>query len=322
MKIAKLVPASAFALALLALPGAAQDAWPARPVKLIVPSSPGGGTDLYARLLGQALGEALKQQFVIDNRPGASGNIGAEAAAKSAPDGYTFLVSANPALTVNPSLYKKLPYDAERDFSPVARAVIAPQVICVHPSLPVKTVGELVALGKREPGKIPFASAGTGSPTYLGVRMLEEASGARFVHVPYKGVGQAYKDLLGGDIKFMFPDVASVLPHIRSGKVVVLAVNQRTPLLPGVPTLAEAGFPIEVFTSFSVVAPAGTPRAIVQRMSSEIAKAMKSPALGEKLQAQALVPVFDTPEEFAADLKKERDGWAAFIRRNGIVQEE
>ena len=322
MKIAKLVPVSAFALALLALPGTAQDGWPARPVKLIVPSSPGGGTDLYARLLGQALGEALKQQFVIDNRPGASGNIGAEAAAKSAPDGYTFLVSANPALTVNPSLYKKLPYEAERDFSPVARAVIAPQVICVHPSLQVKSVGELVALGKREPGKIPFASAGTGSPTYLGVRMLEEASGARFVHVPHKGVGQAYKDLLGGDIKFMFPDVASVLPHIRSGKVVALAVNQRTPLLPGVPTLAEAGFPIEVFTSFSVVAPAGTPRAIVQRMSSEIAKAMKSPALGEKLQAQALVPVFDTPEEFTADLKKERDGWAAFIRRNGIVQEE
>jgi len=313
---------SAAALALLALPAAGQDTWPARPVKLIVPSSPGGGTDLYARLLGQALGDALKQQFVVDNRPGASGNIGAEAAARSAPDGYTFLVSANPALTVNPSLYKRLPYDAERDFSPVTRGVIAPQVICVHPSLPVKTVADLIALGKRDPGKIAFASAGTGSPTYLGIRMLEEISGARFVHVPYKGVGQAYKDLLGGDIKFMFPDVASVLPHIRSGKVLALAVNQRTPLLPGVPTLAEAGFPIEVFTSFSVVAPAGTPRAVVERMSDEIAKAMKSPALGEKLQAQALVPVFDTPERFAADLKKERDGWAAFIRRNGIAQEE
>jgi tripartite-type tricarboxylate transporter receptor subunit TctC len=318
----KLVPAAAWALALLALPACGQDAWPARPVKLIVPSSAGGGTDLYARLLGQALGEALKQQFIVDNRPGASGNIGAEAAARSAPDGYTFLVSANPSLTVNPSLFKKLPYDAEKDFAPVARGVIAPQVICVHPSLEVKTLRELIALGKREPGKIAFASAGTGSPTYLGVRMLEEISGARFVHVPYKGVGQAYKDLLGGDIKFMFPDVASVLPHIRSGKVLALAVNQRTDLLPGVPTLAEAGFPIEVFTSFSVVAPAGTPRAIVERMSAEIGKAMKSPALGEKLQAQALVPVFDTPEQFSADMKKERDGWAAFIRRNGIVQEE
>ena len=322
MKTMSHVPAAAFALALIAFPAAGQDNWPARPVKLIVPSSPGGGTDLFARLLGQALGEALKQQFVVDNRPGASGNIGAEAAARSAPDGYTFLVSANPALTVNPSLYKKLPYDAERDFSPVARAVIAPQVICVHPSLQVKTLAELIALGKREPGKIPFASAGTGSPTYLGVRMLEEVSGARFVHVPYKGVGQAYKDLLGGDIKFMFPDVASVLPYIRSGKVVALAVNQPTALLPGVPTLAQAGFPIEVFTSFSVVAPAGTPRPVIQRMSAEIAKAMKSSGLAEKLQAQALVPVFDTPEQFAVDLKKERDGWAAFIRRNGIEQEE
>jgi tripartite-type tricarboxylate transporter receptor subunit TctC len=318
----KLVPAAACAVALLALPVHGQDAWPARPVKLIVPSSAGGGTDLYARLLGQALGDALKQQFIVDNRPGASGNIGAEAAARSAPDGYTFLVSANPSLTVNPSLFKKLPYDAEKDFAPVARGVIAPQVICVHPSLGVKTLRDLIALGKREPGKIAFASAGTGSPTYLGVRMLEEISGARFVHVPYKGVGQAYKDLLGGDIKFMFPDVASVLPHIRSGKVLALAVNQRTDLLPGVPTLAEAGFPLSVFTSFSVVAPAGTPRAIVERMSAEIGKAMKSPALGEKLHAQALVPVFDTPEQFSADMKKERDGWAAFIRRNAIVQEE
>jgi tripartite-type tricarboxylate transporter receptor subunit TctC len=310
------------ACALLAAQVAAQDAWPSKPVKFIVPSSPGGGTDLYARLIGQALSESLKQQFVIDNRPGASGNIGADAVAKSAPDGYTFLVSANPALTVNPSLYKNLPYNAERDFTPIARGVIAPQVICINPAVPAKTLAELVAMGKREPGTIPFGSAGTGSPTYLGVRMLEEASGARFVHVPYKGVGQAYKDLLGGDIKFMFPDVATILPHIRSGKVIALAVNQRSAALPGVPTLAEAGFPIEVFTSFSVAAPAGTPAAIVQRMSSEVIKAMKSPGLAEKLEAQALVPVFDTPEEFAVALKKERDGWAAFIRRNGIAQEE
>src|SRR5262249_20575055 len=161
-------------------------------------------------------------QFVIDNRPGASGNIGAEAVAKSPADGYTFLVSANPALTVNPSLYKSLPYNAERDFAPVARGVIAPQVICAYPSLGAKTLADLIAMGKREPGKIPFGSAGTGSPTYLGVRMLEEVSGARFVHVPYKGVGQAYKDLLGGDIKFMFSDVATIIPHIRSGKVIAL----------------------------------------------------------------------------------------------------
>jgi tripartite-type tricarboxylate transporter receptor subunit TctC len=311
------------ALALLATSVTAQEAWPARPVKLVVPSSPGGGTDLYARLLAQALGDALKQQFVVENRPGASGNIGAEAVAKAAPDGYTFLVSANPALAINPSLYKNLPYNAERDFTPVARGVIGPMVICVHPSANVKTLADLVALGKREPGRIAFGSAGTGSTTYLGVRMLEEVSGARFLHVAYKGVGQAYQDFLGGQLKFMFPDIASVLPHIRSGKLQALAVTERTSLLPGIPTLAEAGISgVNVVSSFSVVAPAGTPAGIVNRLSSEIVKAMKAPALAEKLNSQALVPVFDTPDLFAADLKKERDGWAAFIARNGIVQEQ
>jgi tripartite-type tricarboxylate transporter receptor subunit TctC len=308
-----------------ALPGIvlAQDAWPSRPVRFVVPSSPGGGTDTYARLLAQSLSESLKRQFIIENKPGASGNIGADIVAKSAPDGYTFLLSANPALTINPSLYKNLPYNAERDFVPVARGVVAPQVIVINPAVPAKTLAEFIALGKREPGKLAYGSAGTGSPTYLGVRMIEEASGAKYLHVPYKGVGQAYQDLLGGQLKFMFPDVASVLGHIRSGKAVALAVTERTDQLPGVPTLAEAGLPgVEVFSSFSVVAPAGTPAAIVQRMSAEIMKAMKAPALAEKLQAQVLNAVFDNPEKFAASLKKEREGWAAFIKRNGIVQEE
>ena len=297
----------------------AQEAWPVRPVRLVVPSSPGGGTDVFARILGQALGEALKQQFVIENRPGASGNIGAEVVAKAAPDGYTFLVSANPALTVNPSLYKNLPYNAERDFAPITRGVIAPMVIAVNASVPVKTLADLVALGKREPDKVSFGSAGTGSPTYLGVKMLEEQTGARFLHAPYKGVGQAYQDLLGGQLKFMFPDVASALPHIRSGKVVALAVTERTAQLPGIPTLAEAGFPLDVFTSFSVVAPAGTPPTILRRMAIEIARAMKSPSMGEKLDQQVLLPVFDTVEQFSVSLKKERDQWAEFIRRNNVM---
>src|ERR1700675_2369603 len=160
----------------------AQDSWPAKPVKFIVPSSPGGGTDLYARILAQALGDALEQQFVVENRPGASGNIGAAAAAKSPPDGYTFLVSANPALAVNPSLYKDLPYDAERDFAPVTRGVMAPMVLVVHPSVAAKTVADLVSIGKNDGGKLAYGSAGTGSPTFLGVRMLEENTGARFTH--------------------------------------------------------------------------------------------------------------------------------------------
>src|SRR5947208_1624993 len=209
--------------ALHAAPAPAEETWPSRPVKFIVPSSPGGGTDLYARELGQALSDSLKQKFIVDNRPGASGNIGAEAAAKSAPDGYTFLVSANPAIAVNPSLYKNLAYNAERDLVPVARGVVAPLVICVHPSVPART-------------------------------------------------------------------------------------------------LAEAGFPgLEIYSSFSVVAPAGTPPAIVQRMSVEIARAMKSPGLAGKLEHHTLIPVFDTPEQFAAHLKKEKAAWAAVIRRNAIV---
>jgi tripartite-type tricarboxylate transporter receptor subunit TctC len=310
----------AMALTSMSGPLPAQEAsWPARSVRLVVPSSPGGGTDVYARLLAQALGEALKQQFVVENRPGASGNIGAEVVAKSAPDGYTFLVSANPALTVNPSLYKNLPYNAERDFVPITRGVMAPMVFAVHSSVPARTMAELVAIGKREPGKLSFGSAGTGSPTYLGVRMLEEGTGAQFLHVPYKGVGNAYQDLLGGQLKFMMPDVASVLPHIRSGKVVALAVTARTSQLPNTPTTAEAGFPLDIVTSFSVVAPSGTPPAVVRRMAAEITKAMKSTALAEKLDQQVLVPVFDTPEQFAAALKKERDGWAEFIRRNNVL---
>src|SRR6266567_1743223 len=282
-------------LALLAAPAHAQGAWPARAVRFIVPSSPGGGTDLYARQLAQALSESLKQQFIVDNRPGASGNIGAEAAAKSAPDGYTFLVTANPAIAVNPSLYKNLRYDAERDFVPVAR-------------------------GRREPEKLSFGSAGTGSPTFLGIRMLEEVSGAKFLHVPFKGMGPALPALLGGQVNFAFPDAAIAIPHIKAGKLIPLAIIARTGLLPDVPTLAEAGFPgLEIYSSFSVVAPAGTPDAIVRRMSAEVLSAMKSPALAEKLQQQALIPVFDTPELFAAHLRKERAAWAAVIRRNAIV---
>ena len=307
-------------LALHAAFAHAQETWPARTVKFIVPSSPGGGTDLYARQLAQALSESLKQQFIVDNRPGASGNIGAEAAAKSAPDGYTFLVTANPAIAVNPSLYKNLQYNAERDFAPVARGVVAPLVICVHPSVPARTLAELVALGKREPEKLSFGSAGTGSPTYLGIRMLEEASGAKFLHVPFKGIGNMMPSLLGGQLSFAFPDAAVALAHIRAGKLIPLAIIEHAPQLPKVPTFAEAGFPgLEIYSSFSVVAPAGTPAAIVQRMSAEIVRAMKSPALAGKLEHETLIPVFDTPELFAAHLKKERAACEAVIRRNAIV---
>lgn len=309
-------------LALLVAPAPAQDTWPARSVRLVVPSTPGGGTDAYARLLAQGLGEALKRQFIVDNRPGASGIVGAEIAAKAAPDGYTFLVSANTALVINPSLYKNLPYDTERDFAPVARGVINPLVISSHPSVPARTVSALVALGKREPGELTYGSAEAGSPTVLIVKMLEEASGARFLQVPYKGGGQAVLGLLRGEVAFMVSGIVPALPHIQSGKILALAASHRIPQLPGTPTLAEAGYAkIEAYGSFSVVAPMGTSPAIVQRMNVEIVKLMKTPAFREKLDVRALIPVFDTPDEFAAALKKEKARYAEVIRRNNIVAE-
>ena len=299
-------------------PSWSQETWPSRPVKLVVSSSPGGGTDMYARMLGQALGEVFKQQFVIENRPGASGNIGAASVAKSAQDGYTFLVSANTSLTINGSLFKNLSYDAERDFAPIMRA-LGPLVLVVNPSLKARSLQELIELGKKEPGKISFGSAGTGSTTYLGVRMLEERTGANFLHVPYKGLGPAYQDLLAGQIHFMFADVASALSLIKAGKIIPLACEQRTPLLPATPTLAEAGVPeLNTHSSFSLVAPTGTPPQIIDRMNQAWVSLAKSNALASKLEAQGLIPESLSPSSLAASMKLEREAYATFIKRNNI----
>ena len=313
---------SAFCLAAPAAPAAAQDAWPARAVRLVVPSSPGGGTDTYARFLAQGLGEALKQQFVVDNRPGGGGNIGAEAVAKAAPDGYTFLVSSSPALVVNPSLFRNLPYSAERDFAPVARGVVSPLVLSSHPSVPAKTLAALVALGKREPGALSYGSPGVGSSSNLSVKMLEEAGKVRFLHVPYKGASQAALGVLRGEVAFMVTDISTAKPHVQSRRIVPLAATHRSPHIPGTSTYAEAGYPgVDAVPSYSVVAPAGTPPPVVQRLSAEIVGLMKTPAFRERLDAQALIPVFDTPDEFAAVLKKERARYAEVIRRNNITAE-
>lgn len=297
--------------------------WPTRPVRIVVPSSPGGPTDAFARLISHSLAAVLKQPFIVDNRPGADGNIGAELAAKAAPDGYTILVTAIPALVINPYLHKNLRYNAETDFVPVAPGVISPLVLVVHSSVPAKTLADLIAIGKSAPGTLAYGSVGSGSSAYLGVRMLEEASGAQFLHVPYKGSAPANQGLLSGDIQFRISDMINILPHIRSGKVRALAVTVGTDLLPGTQTLAQAGYgDIEIYASFMVVAPNGTPPAIVQRLNAEINKAMKSPANAERLREQALIPVFETPEQFTVSLKKARSNWSAFIQRNNIVAQQ
>jgi tripartite-type tricarboxylate transporter receptor subunit TctC len=301
---------------------AAQGDWPSKPVTVVVPSSPGGGTDTYGRLLAQQLTEQLKQSFVVDNKPGASGAIGATYVAKAQADGYTLLVASNSSLGINPALYKSLSYDVFRDFAPVSRGVIAPMVIVAHPAANVKSVRELVERGKREPGTLFYGTAGVGSPLYIGVRMIEAATGAQFNHIPYKGVGPAYQDLLGGRVQFMLTDLASVRQYVDAGKVTALAITDKSSLLPKVPTLAEAGVPgIKAFTSFSVMVPAKTPPALVQRIADEIQKAMKNPGLVQRLEQQALVPVADTPAQFAASLKEEQQNWGSFIKQHNIQPE-
>jgi tripartite-type tricarboxylate transporter receptor subunit TctC len=309
-----------FVLALLTLSALAdaQGQWPVRPVKLIVPSSAGGGTDFYARLLAQALGDSLGQQFIVENQPGGSGNVGAAAAARAAPDGYTLLVSPDPALTVNQTLFKSLPYNPERDFVPVARGVTVPLVVCVQASLGIRTLAELVERGKREPRSLTYGSSGSGAPNALAVRIIEEASGARFLHVPYRGMGMALPALLAGQIDFLLPDVAIAGPHIKSGRIVALAVTHRTPQLPDVPAIADAGFAgFTMPSNFSIVAPTGTARPIVERLNAEINKAMRT-TLAAKLESHAFIPQFDSPDEFAAALARDRAYWAEFIRRAGI----
>jgi tripartite-type tricarboxylate transporter receptor subunit TctC len=309
----------AAAAMLAAFAAHADEPWPSKPVRLVVPSAPGGGTDVFARLLAQAMSEALKQPFVVENKPDANGYIGAETVARSKPDGYTLLVSANAALAINPAIQPPATFDVARDLAPIARGVWAVNVLVVNPSLGVKTVAEFVAAAKKKPGTLAFGSPGIGSAPYLGPRMIQEIAGIDVMHVPYKGVGPAYQDLVGGRLQFMYTDLASVLPFIQSGKVDVLAVDRPSPLLPGVPTFAESGLPFDAPTSFMVMAPAGIAPALQQRIAGQVVAALKT--LAPRLEQQALVPVYDTPARFASDLREERARWAGFIQRNHIKAE-
>ena len=313
--------AFAAAVSVAASLAAAQENWPSKPVKLVVPSSPGGGTDVFARLLAQALTDSMNQQFVVENRPGASGTVGAQAVATAPRDGYTFLVAANASIAISPAFNMKLPFSVESDLAPVARGVMAVNTLVVNPDTGIRDLNDLVAQAKKRPEALAFGSAGTGTSLYLGVRMIEEAAGVRFLHAPYKGIGPAYQDLLAGRLQFMYTDLASAIPYVGAGRLKALAVDRKTLLLPAVPTFAEAGWPtIDSPTSFSVMAPSGISPAVLQKMAAEVAKALKT--LAPRLEQQALVPVFDTPAEFAADLARERTQWASFVKRNGITTDQ
>jgi tripartite-type tricarboxylate transporter receptor subunit TctC len=298
-------------------------AYPSKPVRFVVPSSAGGGTDIIARALGQKLSLALGQQFVVENRPGAGQMIGIELVARAPADGYTLLMAAS-TLAINPIMYKKVSYDPVRDFAPITQAASLPNVLVVHPSMPVKSVAELIALAKREPGKLAYASAGVGTSPHMSVELLKHMAGIDMLHIPYKGTGPGVIDVLAGQVKVMTPNVLTALPHIKSGRLRALAVTsgKRTDALPGVPTIAEAGVPgYESVQWYGVLAPAGTPRDVVQRLYTEIAKALRSGDVRERLAADGAEPVGNTPEEFAAFIRAEIDKWAKVARAAGIQPE-
>jgi tripartite-type tricarboxylate transporter receptor subunit TctC len=299
---------------------AAADAWPSRPITFIVPSSAGGGTDFFARVLAEGIGKELHQTVLVENKPGASGNIGAAWVARAPGDGYTFLVSATPAIAVNPYLYKDLPYNVETDLVPVARGVDAPLVAVVPPDSPYKTMADLLAAGKAQPGKLSFGSAGFGSPTYLGVKALEEKTGASFMHIPYKGMAPAMQDFLGGRLTFLLTDGASVYPLVQAGKAVPIGINVSSPMFPNTPAWTEHGLP-GVPQSFSVMAPGKTPDAIVEKLAQATVKVINQPETKKILIEHSFVPVTDTPAKFAAQLKDERAMWKSLIERNHVTVE-
>ena len=309
-------------IALLACAGSAfAQAWPARPIKLIVPYPPGGSADILARAIGQKLADGIGQSVVIDNRPGAGTAIGAEAAARSAPDGYTIMLGTVSSHAINPALNPGLKYDPVKDFAPVSLVASIPFALLVHPSLPARSVQELIALAKTKPGSLNFSSAGTGTSNHLAGELFKSMTGTDMVHIPYKGSAPALADLLSGQVNLMFDLVLTAQPHVKSGAARALAVTglERSTALPGVPTAAESGVPgYEVSAWFGFFAPAGTPAAIVTALNAQTVKAMRLPDLRERLASQGADALTSTPEQFAAYVKDELNKWTRVVKASGM----
>jgi tripartite-type tricarboxylate transporter receptor subunit TctC len=295
--------------------------YPTRPIHVVVPSSPGAGvTDIMARLVGQHLSARIGQQIVIDNRPGASGIIGSEVVSRAAPDGYTLLM-ANVSLVVNPFLYPKMPYDALKDFIPVTMVNSAPMLLVVHPSVPAKSVSELIAYAKSHPAQLNYGSGGLGSTPYLAAELFKSLAGIDVVHVPYKGGAPALSDLVGGQVSFMIENMPGTMPYVRAGNLRALAITspQRSALAPELPTMAEAGVPGYEMSGWNgFFAVKGTPPEIVAKLHSEVAKVLRTAEVRQELAALGAEPVGDTPEEFAAFLKADMARWGKIIQDKGI----
>jgi tripartite-type tricarboxylate transporter receptor subunit TctC len=302
----------------LPLPVAAQS-YPSKPVRLILPFPPGGATDLLGRAIAQKLSDNMGQQFVAENRPGAGGNIGAEAVAKSPPDGYTLLLGA-PSLAISPSLYTKLNYDPLRDLAPIALVASIPNVVIVNAEVPARTLKELIELARAQPGKLNYGSGGAGTSNHLAGELFKSMTSTQIVHVPYKGVETAMLGMLSGQVQIVIMGLPPALPHINSGKLRALAAvsKERLARLPDVPTVAEAGLPdFQVDTWYGILAPAGTPPEIITRLNRELVKAMQSSDMKERLDAMVVQPLTSTPEGFADMLKAETAKWAKVVKDSG-----
>ena len=302
------------------MPAAVAQAYPAKPVRVIVPSAAGGAPDYLIRALTHEISSQMGQPFVIDNRPGASGMIGVEMIARAVPDGYTIGYSNAPILAIMPSLLPNLPYNLEKDLQPIVRYNFSQNILAVRPTLPIKSVAELIAYAKRNPDKLSYASPGNGTTVHLSAELFKQMTGTQMVHVPYKSIAQALTEIIAGQVDLAFDNLTSSAPHVRAGRLRGIAVTgpARTPLFPELPTVSEAGVPgYEVTTWGGLIAPAGLPKAILAKLNAEINKACATPALKERLGVVGNQCVGGSPEQFADFIRKERVKWADVVKRSG-----
>jgi tripartite-type tricarboxylate transporter receptor subunit TctC len=312
------------AVAAWPLAARAQTDYPTRPITLVVPYSAGGGNDAMARAVADRMGKALKQQIVIENRGGAGGTIATRQVAKAAADGYTLGLGGTGTLAIAPTLYPNVGYDPRKDFAPVGLIATSPLVILVHPSLPAHNVRELIALAKAQPGKLNYASAGSGSGIHLGTVLFAVTAGIELTHIPYKGTGPALTDVLGGHVLIYFSSLPSAVGLVKDGKLRALAVTglQRAPVFAEVPTVAESGLPgFEAVLHYGIVAPAGTPRPVVDKLNAALREALADAGVASRLATEGAEPLTTTPEEYAADIDREETKWSAIVRKSGAKAE-
>ena len=308
----------------LAIASAQAQTWPTRSLRLVVPFAPGGGNDTVARAIGAQISGPLGQTVVVENKTGAGGVVGAQDVARSAADGYTLFLGGVGSHAVNPALYPNLPYDAVKDFAPVSLIASAPSVLVVAPAVNAKTVAELTALLKANPGKYNYATNGNGSSSHLATLLYESLAGVQMVHIPYKGFAPALTDILGGQIQVMMNSIVALVPQIKAGKVRALAVSSttRSPFMPDLPTMAEAGVAgYEAGSWYGILVPAGTPGPVIQRLNTEIVRAVKSPQVRDRLSGEGAEPIGSTPAEFAAHIKAEMARLGKVIREAGLKPE-